>query len=266
MALIEARGIWKSFGSNQVLKELDLVVERGETVVILGRSGVGKSVLLRLLLGMDKPDRGSITVDGAPVSELRGPKLFEAILQMGMLFQQSALFDSLSVGENTAFHLRRHKDRKTGKKLPEVEVRQRVAEALQLVDLAGWQDAYPSELSGGMRKRAALARLIVYHPEILLYDEPTTGLDPITANQINQLILQIQAELQATSIIVTHDLHSALEVGDRLALHHDGRICLIDTPEGFLQNDHPIIRDFLRNARVDGRLHRKPKGATSETS
>lgn len=246
--MIEVKDLWKSFGSKEVLRGLNLEVDEGITLVILGRSGVGKSVLLRLMLGMDKADRGNITIGGAPISTLSGRHLYEAIRSMGMLFQGSALFDSLSVGENTAFYLRQHGDPHTKRRVPEAEVQARVSEALSMVDLEGIEHIMPSELSGGMKKRAALARLIVYRPRILLYDEPTTGLDPVTAQQINQLILRTQQELRATSIVVTHDLHSAIEVGDLLALHHEGKIAVLAEPKAFLQDPHPMIQDFVRNS------------------
>ncbi len=246
--MIVAKDIWKSFGKKKVLQGLNLEVEAGETVVILGRSGVGKSVLLRQIIGMDKPDSGWIEVEGVRITDLKGAKLYRAIRKMGMLFQGSALFDSLSVGENTAFYLRQHGDPKTHKPLPANEIKARVAEALEMVDLKGTEELAPSSLSGGMRKRAALARLIVYRPEVLLYDEPTTGLDPITAQHINRLIAHTQKALKATSIVVTHDLVSALAVGDRLALHDEGQISVIADPKSFMKNDHPVIREFIKNA------------------
>lgn len=242
--------VWKNFGEQNVLKGLSLIVNDGETLVILGRSGVGKSVLLKHILGLTKPDRGTIEVDGIRISDLYGAKLYHSIKHMGMLFQGAALFDSMTIEENTAFYLRQHGDRKTGKRFSEKEIIDRVAEALEMVGLAGTQQKMPSELSGGMKKRAALARLIVYRPDYLLYDEPTTGLDPITAMQINELIVKTKEELKATSIVVTHDMLSALYVGDRFALHEDGKIAYIDTPEKFLSIDDPII-SFLKETITD---------------
>ncbi len=237
--MITIRKLCKKYGALKVLDELDLDIKTGETLVILGRSGMGKSVLLKHIIGITKPDSGSIDVDGAQIAELSGPDLYKAIHNMGMLFQGAALFDSMTVGENTGFFLHEHTQ------LSEEEIRSKVSEALTMVGLAGTEDKMPSDLSGGMRKRAGLARLIVYRPSILLYDEPTTGLDPITAMQINDLIVKTQRELKATSIVVTHDIISALCVADRLALIRDGKIAYISEPETFMKIDDPII-EFLR--------------------
>lgn len=249
--LIEAKDIWKAYGTNQVLKGLNISVYAGETVVILGRSGVGKSVLLRQIMGLEKADQGTLSINGVELSTLKGPELYKAIAMMGMLFQGGALFDSMTVGENTTFYLEEHGDpRQNGRKLSEEELKKRAAEVLKMVGLEGVEDKMPSELSGGMKKRAALARLIAYRPSILLYDEPTTGLDPITAMQINNLIKATQKELHATSIVVTHDLRSAITVGDRLALHHEGKIAFIADKLDFLKSDNPLIKTFLNDAAV----------------
>ncbi|MBF5060202.1 ABC transporter ATP-binding protein [Candidatus Neptunochlamydia vexilliferae] len=238
--MIDIHNLWKAYEGNQVLRGLTLKVNKGETLVILGRSGVGKSVLLKHIIGISHADKGHIEVDGVRISDLQGEERYAATRNMGMLFQGAALFDSMSIEENTGFYLNQHE------KLPKSEVQDRVDEALTMVDLEGTQKKMPSELSGGMRKRAGLARLIVYRPEYLLYDEPTTGLDPITAMQINELIVKTQEELKATSIVVTHDIISALFVGDRLALHKEGQIAYIDEPAPFLEIDDPIIA-FLRS-------------------
>lgn len=243
--MIEIEDLWKEYEGNQVLKGLSLKVEKGETLVILGRSGVGKSVLLKHIIGIAHSDKGHIDIDGVRVSNLCGEKRYAATRHMGMLFQGAALFDSMNIEENTAFYLKQHGDFNAGKKFSKEEIRARVDEALKMVGLEGTQKKMPADLSGGMRKRAGLARLIVYRPSYLLYDEPTTGLDPITAMQINELIVQTQKELKATSIVVTHDIISALFVGDRLALHNEGKIAYIDKPDAFLKIDDPII-DFLR--------------------
>jgi phospholipid/cholesterol/gamma-HCH transport system ATP-binding protein len=244
--MIEVKDLWKKYADFAVLKGLNLTVHTGETLVILGRSGVGKSVLLKHILGLSKPDAGTIDVAGVRISELSGPKLWESIKNMGMLFQGSALFDSMTIGENTAFYLMEHGNPKTKKKYKKKEIEELIDHALEMVGLAGTKNKMPSELSGGMKKRAALARLIVYRPSYILYDEPTTGLDPLTAMQINELIIQTQKELKATSIVVTHDITSALFVGDRIALHEEGKIMHIADPETFMKIQHPTI-DFLRN-------------------
>lgn len=243
--LIKIRDLHKRFNQNRVLDGLNLDVHPGETLVILGRSGMGKSVLLKHIIGISKADSGSIDINGVRISDLEGPDLYKAAINMGMLFQGAALFDSLNVEENTGFFLNEHGDLQKGTDLSDEEIRQRVTEALHMVGLEGTEKKMPSELSGGMRKRAALARLIVYRPSILLYDEPTTGLDPITSMQINELIVQTQKELNATSIVVTHDILSALYIADRLALMNQGKIAYIDKPDAFMKIDDPII-DFLR--------------------
>lgn len=243
--MIKIRNLKKSFNGHQVLDGLNLDVEKGETLVILGRSGMGKSVLLKHIIGISKPDDGTIDIEENRISDLSGPDLYKIVINMGMLFQGAALFDSMNVEENTGFFLYEHGDVATNKKFTPAEIKDKVAHALEMVGLAGTESKMPSELSGGMRKRAALARLIVYRPSIILYDEPTTGLDPITAMQINELIVKTQQELKATSIVVTHDILSALFVADRLALLDEGKILHIDKPDAFMKIDNPII-EFLR--------------------
>lgn len=241
--MIKVHDLWKSYGKLQVLKGLNLDIFDGETIVILGRSGVGKSVLLRQLIGIETPDSGYVEINGQVISYLSQTERFKVTKGMGMLFQGAALFDSMTVAENTAFYLREHE-----LELKEKEIKSRVSEALQMVGLEGSEEKMPSDLSGGMRKRAALARVIIYRPRIVLYDEPTTGLDPITADQINELILKTQKELHPTSVVVTHDIRSALQVGDRLAFHHDGKIIHVAPKEDFLKIDDPLIHEFLKNA------------------
>lgn len=241
--MIRIKKLCKRYGSLEVLKDLDLDVNEGETLVILGRSGVGKSVLLRHILGIEAPDSGVIEIDGIDINKVNRKEKYRIRKQMGMLFQGSALFDSLTVGENVAFYLRQHTPH-----LSEKEIKGQVANALEMVDMAGTENKMPSDLSGGMRKRAALARVIVYTPRIVLYDEPTTGLDPITAMQINDMIIDTQEKLQGTSIVVTHDIKSAVVVGDRLAFHHDKSIQHIAAKDKFLKIDDPQIHKFFTNA------------------
>ena len=240
--MIKIKDLWKKFGEMQVLQGFNLEVQKGEILVILGRSGVGKSVLLRHIIGIEKPDKGTVEIDGTVISALKQSDLYKAVKNMGMLFQGGALFDSMNVLENTGFYLSQHKNPETKKRYNKEEIKQKVLEALKMVDLEEAIIKMPSDLSGGMKKRAALARLIVYRPQILLYDEPTTGLDPITAQQINELIVKTQNELKGTSIIVTHDIHSALFVADRIALIKEGKIAYIATPSEFLEIDDPLIK------------------------
>ncbi len=245
--MIKISNLWKKYGKQQILKGLTLDVNDGEILVILGRSGVGKSVLLRHIIGIEKPDEGFIDVDDVRISDLKKGALYKAVLDMGMLFQGSALFDSMNIKENTAFYLRQHGKGENEEPYTEEEIDESVNKALNMVGLEGTQLVMPADLSGGMRKRAGLARLIVYRPKILLYDEPTTGLDPITAQQINELIVQTQKELRGTSIVVTHDIHSALYMADRLALHNNGTITHVGTPDEFMNINDPII-EFLKDA------------------
>jgi phospholipid/cholesterol/gamma-HCH transport system ATP-binding protein len=239
--MIQIHNLWKKFKNIDVLKGLSLEAKKGEILVILGRSGVGKSVLLRHIIGIEKPDQGYIEIDGVNLSKLKKNEIYQIVKNMGMLFQGAALFDSMNIEENTSFYLNQHTD------LQKDEVKKKVQEALAMVGLEGVEEKMPSELSGGMRKRAALARLIVYRPSILLYDEPTTGLDPITSHQINELIVKTQNELKGTSIVVTHDINSALFIADRLALHQDGKIVHVAETSKFLEIDNPDIH-FLKES------------------
>ena len=246
--MIVAENVWKSYSKVAILKGLSLSCPRGKTTIILGRSGVGKSVLLRQIIGLEKPDSGTIHVDGVCISSLKENELYKVMKNFGMLFQSSALFDSMTIGENVAFYLLQHGRSEKKKDFSKSEIDDQVEDSLQKVGLSGYQNKMPSELSGGQKRRAAMARLIIYRPKIVLYDEPTTGLDPITSRQINELISKTHEELDATTIVVTHDIHSALEIGDIFALHHEGKIAYVDEKERFLQNKDPLVRDFFENA------------------
>ncbi|MGH7381329.1 MAG: ABC transporter ATP-binding protein [Candidatus Methylomirabilales bacterium] len=236
---IELHRLYKAFEGNQVLQGLDLTIEAGEILTILGGSGTGKSVLLKLIIGLLKPDTGQILVEGEDIVPLQEEELLKVRRKVGMLFQGAALFDSMSVMENIAFPLREHT------RMTEAEIRGRVEEVLALVGMAGVEEKLPSELSGGMRKRVGLARAIALTPQIVLYDEPTTGLDPRNVDKINELITDLRAKLQVTSVVVTHDIQSALRISDRVALLSDGRIADTGTPAEIAKAEHPVVQEFL---------------------
>ena len=216
--MIETRAIVKNFGAQRVLDGVSLRIARGEAVVIIGRSGCGKSVLLKHLIGLLRPDAGQVLIAGQDITQLPERELLQVRRKFGMLFQGAALFDSMTVEENIAFPLRRQGG------LTEAEISRRVDEVLEVVGLPGAGPKTPAELSGGMRKRVGLARAVVYRPEILLYDEPTTGLDPVMSDAIDQLIIRVSARFHVTSVVVTHDLRSMQRVGTRLLLMHQGRM------------------------------------------
>jgi len=234
------KGIEKSFGPNQVLRGVDLAIPRGETVVIMGGSGSGKSVLIRHTIGLHKPDAGEIYVDGTMITGYSEEELMPVRRKIGMLFQGGALFDSMDVFENVAFALREHTQ------MSEEEISARVEEVLGLVELSGVDHLMPSDLSGGMKKRVALARAIAISPAGILYDEPTTGLDPITADAINNLIRNLQSALQVTSVVVTHDIKSAFTVGDRIAFLYDGKMSFVGTVAEARTTSDERLRAFLR--------------------
>jgi phospholipid/cholesterol/gamma-HCH transport system ATP-binding protein len=216
-----------------------LEIVRGETMVIIGQSGSGKSVLLKHLMGIIKPDKGEIWIDGLEITRLRDEEILGITRKFGMLFQAAALFDSMTVGANVAFGLERHTDHS-----PE-DVRRIVAESLERVGLKGIENLMPYELSGGMKKRVGLARAIAYRPEIILYDEPSTGLDPIRADSINDLIIQTKRDLNATSVVITHDMVSSYKVADRIAMLYEGRIIETGTPAEIQASANPVVRQFI---------------------
>ena len=237
--MIEARQLKKSFGPQRVLDGVDLRVEKGESVVIIGRSGGGKSILLKHLIGLLGPDEGDVLIEGESIARMNERQLLEVRRKFGMLFQGAALFDSLTVAENVAFVLQRER------KLTEQEIAKKVDEALEMVDLGGTQNKKPAELSGGMRKRVGLARAIIYQPRIVLYDEPTTGLDPIVADSIDQLIVRVRERLAVTTVAVTHDMRSARRIGQRILMLYRGRIHFNGTPDEIFQSQDPIVYRFV---------------------
>ena len=243
--MIEIHGLRKRLGSKQVLDGVDLEIRTGETVVIVGPSGTGKSVLLKHVIGLIRADQGSILVDGEEVVGRRESELNKVRRRFGMLFQGAALFDSMTVGENVALPLREHAG------LDEAEIAHRVTERLDWVGLEAAEGAKPASLSGGMRKRVGLARAIAMDPAFILYDEPTTGLDPIMADVINQLIRSMQSRLGVTSIAVTHDMHSAYKVANRIAMIYDGKIIGVGSPDEIKNTKDPYIRQFITGS-VEG--------------
>jgi len=234
------RDLHKSFGSQIVLDGIDLTVENGETLAVLGRSGTGKSVLLKLIIGLQKPNSGSISIHGQEISTLQLDALNEIRKKMGFLFQQAALYDSLTVEQNVAFPLTRHTN------MTEPEQRDRVKELLAEVGMEGNLKKMPSDLSGGMQKRVGLARALALDPGILLLDEPTAGLDPITSGEIDELILKLQAEHAMASIVVTHDLQSAKTIADRLALLHKGKVQIEGSFKQLEESDNAFVAEFLK--------------------
>ena len=246
--MIRIRGLSKRLGKKRVLEGLDLDVPTGCTMVILGRSGSGKSVLLKHIIGLMRPDAGTIEVDGEEITHMREPELNAVRRRFGMLFQGAALFDSLTVGENVALPMREHTQ------LTDAEIRHRVAERLELVGLQGVEEMKPASLSGGMKKRVGLARAISIDPAYILYDEPTTGLDPIMSDVINRLIRSLQSRMGVTSVAVTHDLRSAFHVGDRIALLHEGRVHWTGTADEARKTGDELVRQFIEGS-SEGPVH-----------
>jgi len=236
---IRVVNLHKSFGENNVLQGVHLEVQQGESMVVIGGSGSGKTVLIKCIIGLIQPDEGEIYVDGKEITSLSEREMNEVLKKFGMLFQGGALFDSLTVWENVGFGLRQHK------KLSDEEIRRIASEKLALLGLRNIEDIMPAELSGGMKKRVSLARAIAMEPEILLYDEPTTGIDPVMADAINELIIRMRAQLNMTSIAITHDMTSAYKIADRIAMLYQGKIIEVGTPEEIKSSSNPIVQQFV---------------------
>ena len=241
---VEFVDVHKAYGTKDVLRGANLKVYRGEVLVILGGSGTGKSVTLRHMLGLEAPDSGRVIVEEEDVTDLPEEELYRVRKKFGMLFQSGALFDSMTVFENVAFPLREHTE------MSDEEIARAVREKLELVSLPNAEKLMPVDLSGGMRKRVGLARSIVLDPKMILYDEPTTGLDPITAQKINELIIDLQSKLNVTSVVVTHDIQSAFSVGDRIAFLNKGVFEWVGTMEQARDSDHPVLREFFKASAV----------------
>jgi phospholipid/cholesterol/gamma-HCH transport system ATP-binding protein len=237
--MIKLVDLHKSFGKQTVLDGLDLEIETGQTTVIIGRSGGGKSVLLKHIIGLLRPDSGEVLIDGTDITKLDDQGLNEIRKKFGMLFQDAALFDSMTVGDNVAFPLREHT------RMKEPEIRQTVADRLRAVGLTGVEGKMPSELSGGMRKRVGLARTIALQPQIVLFDEPTTGLDPVMTEAINRLIVETQKSFKLTCVVISHDIRSIFEIGHRIAMLYEGKIIEYGAPEELRTSRNPVIVQFL---------------------
>jgi phospholipid/cholesterol/gamma-HCH transport system ATP-binding protein len=243
--MIKLVDIHKSYGKQKVLDGLSLTIEAGKTTVIIGRSGGGKSVLLKHIIGLIKPDSGHVLIDQSDITRLSEKDLNEVRKKFGMLFQEAALFDSMTVGENVAFPLREQTE------LKDEEIRHIVADRLRAVGLSGVEGKMPSELSGGMRKRVGLARAIALHPQIVLFDEPTTGLDPIMTEAINQLIIDTQKNFNLTCVVISHDIQSIFRIGHKIAMLYEGQIIAYGTPDEIRASDNPVMKQFLSGS-VDG--------------
>ena len=249
MAFIEFKNVSKSFGKKTILSQLNLEVIQGETLTIMGGSGSGKSITLKLLLGLIDPDAGEIIFNGENIVESNEEALIRIRSKIGMLFQSGALFDSLTVFENIAYPLREHFD------FSEDEIAAKVKNKLQLVGLAGSEEMYPADLSGGMKKRVGLARAIATEPEVILYDEPTTGLDPSNTKRIDDLIIEMQKVLKVTSIVVTHDMQSAFDISDRIALLYKGKIAFVGTVDEVKSSKNEMVQNFINGemGQIEGR-------------
>ncbi len=241
---IELIDLYKAFGENEVLRGLSLSIREGENMVVIGGSGTGKSVIIKHIIGLLKPDGGRVIVGGEEISAMSEAALARVRKKFGMLFQYAALFDSLSVWENVGFSLRQHTN------LSISEIKRIAREKLSMVGLEGVEEKMPAELSGGMKKRVGLARAIAMDPQILLYDEPTTGLDPIMADVINELICQMNGRLKVTSVTITHDMKSAYKISDRIAMLYEGTIRVVGTPQEIQQTADPVVKQFITGSAV----------------
>ncbi|MBQ3853736.1 MAG: ABC transporter ATP-binding protein [Anaerovibrio sp.] len=243
--MIKLENLCKSYNDKVVLNNINLEIADGETLAIIGGSGSGKSTLLRLMIGLIKPTSGHIWLEGKDLAVMNEKELDEIRLHMGMVFQYSALFDSMTVGDNVAFGLREHTD------YSEKKISAIVKEKLEVVGLPGTEAMMPDELSGGMKKRVSLARAIAFGPEIIFYDEPSSGLDPIMTDKIDDLIISTQKRLGVTSVVVTHDMASAVKIADRIAMVHEGELIAVDTVDNFRRINEPRVRAFLRELYID---------------
>ena len=241
--MIELRDVSMSFRERSILRNLNLAVNPGEILVVIGPSGAGKSTLLRLMIGLLKPTSGEIWVNGQEITRMDEDELNVIRRNMGMVFQYSALFDSMTVGENVAFGIRQHTD------MPESQILTVIRRTLRMVGLMGRENVMPSELSGGMKKRVSLARAIAINPKIVLYDEPTSGLDPVMSTTINRLIMSTRRILGVTAVVVTHDMDSAFTIADRIAMMYDEQIIAIGTPDEFRQSNNPVVKQFISGVR-----------------
>ncbi|HKG95483.1 MAG TPA: ABC transporter ATP-binding protein [Gemmatimonadaceae bacterium] len=253
--MIQLIDVHKAFGAKRVLAGFTLDVNEGETMVIIGYSGTGKSVAIKHIVGLLEPDAGTVIVDGLEVPKLPRRELYKLRARIGYVFQFAALFDSISIGENVAMGLRRQDE------LTEREIADRVQEALELVDLPGVENRFPAELSGGMRKRVGIARAIALRPTYILYDEPTTGLDPVTSAVIDELMVRMRTRLGVTGVVITHDLRSAYTVGTRMAMLYEGRVRAVGTIDEMRNSDDPVVKQF-----IEGRAHIEEGSDTIERS
>jgi phospholipid/cholesterol/gamma-HCH transport system ATP-binding protein len=242
--MIKIIDLHKSFNGNKILRGANLHVKKGESMAVIGGSGSGKSVLMKHVIGLLRPDKGHVVIEGLDLCKLKEDKLNEKRKKFGMLFQMAALFDSMTVGENVGFALKQHTH------FSNEQIKKKVTGILKMVGLKGIEDLKPAELSGGMKKRVGLARAIAIEPQIILYDEPTTGLDPIMADMINDLILDLKKKMNVTSLTITHDMFSAYKIADRIAMLYKGKIIEVGTPEEIQNSFNPVVQQFITGSAV----------------